>query len=509
MERGLKASILLATIVCASVSTAKSECTDKTAPMQMRLAYAGDRGMTVSWNTYSKLDHPSVRYGLHPDSLDRKAVSDVSVTYPTSTTYNNHVKINGLKPDTLYYYQPQCGNSSQIYSMKTARPVGDSTPFTIAVAGDMGLIGPDGLTTTTGPNGGTAPLGPGDNNTIQSMESLKSEWDFFWHPGDIAYADYWLKEEAQGFLPNYTVADGQALYEKFLNEYFDEMTALTADRPYMVGPGNHDSNCDNGGTTSNGVAYNISICPVGQTNFTGFRNHYRMPSQESSGVENFWYSFNHGMVHFIQLNTETDIGGGFVAPDEPGGSEGMNSGPFGSYPNEQLDWLKNDLESVDRSKTPWVIAAVHRPWYVSAKNTSGSICTICKDVFEPLLVEYGVDLVMQAHTHYYERNQPLNNYVIDPAGLNNPQSPWYITSAAPGHYDGLDSLVRPLKPYVVYAQDTAYGWSKITFHNCSHMTHEFVASRNNTILDTATLFKDRKCEPGTGGDDGGDDTCEI
>lgn len=113
---------------------------------------------------------------------------------------------------------------------------------------------------------------------------------------------------------------------------------------------------DNGGTTDNGIAYNISICPVGQTNFTGFRNHYRMPSSESGGVGNFWYSFNYGMTHFIQLNTETDLGRGFIGPDEPGQAEGMNSGPFGSYPNEQLDWLKRDLQQVDREKTPWVIA---------------------------------------------------------------------------------------------------------------------------------------------------------
>jgi hypothetical protein len=136
---------------------------------------------------------------------------------------------------------------------------------------------------------------------------------------------------------------------------------------------------------------------------------------------------------------------------------------------------------------------VHRPWYVSAKNISSTICTECKDVFEPLLVKHNVDLVIQAHTHFYERNQPLNDYVIDPAGLNNPTSPWYITTAAPGHYDGLDNYVSPLKSYAVYAEDTAYGWSKITFHNCSHMTAEFVSSSNNTILDTATLFKDRKC----------------
>ncbi len=61
--------------------------------------------------------------------------------------------------------------------------------------------------------------------------------------GDIAYADYWLKEEIQAYLPNTTIADGYKVYEMLLNQYYDEMEPITAYKPYMVGPGNHDSNC--------------------------------------------------------------------------------------------------------------------------------------------------------------------------------------------------------------------------------------------------------------------------
>lgn len=184
MERTWKKSIYVAIAACISAShasLANSGGTHKTAPMQAHLAYAGDRGMTVSWNTYSKLSHPYVRYGRDPETLDQWAHSEISVTYPTSTTHNNHVKITGLEPNTLYYYQPQFGNSSQIYTMKTARATGDHNPFTIAVGGDMGFMGPKGLTNTTGPNGGNAPLGTNDNNTIQSLQSMKSEWEFYWH----------------------------------------------------------------------------------------------------------------------------------------------------------------------------------------------------------------------------------------------------------------------------------------------------------------------------------------
>lgn len=32
-------------------------------PMQIHLAYAGPNGMTVGWNTYDKVDEPTVYWG--------------------------------------------------------------------------------------------------------------------------------------------------------------------------------------------------------------------------------------------------------------------------------------------------------------------------------------------------------------------------------------------------------------------------------------------------------------
>lgn len=149
-------------------------------PMQVRLAYASDTGMVVSWNTYEKLDHPTVRYGRIPEALHERASSDVSVTYPTSTTYNNHVKITDLEPNTLYYYQPVPSNEKSLYSFKTSRPAGDLSSYSIAVAVDLGLMGPDGLTTHVG-NGAANPLGPHDKNTIQSIEAVLEDIEFLWH----------------------------------------------------------------------------------------------------------------------------------------------------------------------------------------------------------------------------------------------------------------------------------------------------------------------------------------
>ena len=208
-----------------------------------------------------------------------------------------------------------------------------------------------------------------------------------------------------------------------------------------------------------------------------------MPGDESGGTGNFWYSFNYGQVHFVQFNTETDFGNGLKGPEDA-----APNGPQGSYSNAQIDWLEKDLASVNRTETPWVIAAGHRPWYVA-----GDGCTDCQTAFESILNKHNVDLVVSGHVHNYERQNPISNGVVDPKGLNNPSAPWYILNGLGGHYDGLDPLVYPLPNYTEFAQDSAYGWSKFTVHNCTHLTHEFVASSNNSVLDRATLFKNRTC----------------
>ncbi len=159
---------------------------------QVHLAYAGDTGMYVSWNTFKKLRKPTVIYGLSPRSMNKHATSDVSVTYPTSLTYNNHVKITGLKPDTTYYYVPigvhedgtpfEDETTSPPYTFRTSRPAGDGTPYSVAVVIDLGTMGTLGLTTSAG-NGvaSTNILGPKDNNTIQSLAAVKDSYDFLWH----------------------------------------------------------------------------------------------------------------------------------------------------------------------------------------------------------------------------------------------------------------------------------------------------------------------------------------
>jgi hypothetical protein len=131
--------------------------------------------------------------------------------------------------------------------------------------------------------------------------------------------------------------------------------------------------------------------------------------------------------------------------------------------------------------------------YGSVGTAPSTLCNDCRLSFEPIFNKYGVDVVYSGHAHNIERLTPVNNYTIDPNGLQNPAAPWYLRNGAAGHYDGIDPLVTPLLNFSNYADDTEYSWSKLIFHNCTHITNQFIASRNGSILDSATLYKNRTC----------------
>lgn len=159
--------------------------TNATINSQLRLAYAGATGMYVSWNTFERLERPTIHYGLTPTELNMTATSNISITYHTSLTYNNHVKIMNLKPDTIYYYLPEHllhMDSTHAYNFTTSRAAGVEHEFSVAVVVDMGTMGSQGLTTTAGQ--GVSPnntLKPNEINTVQSLERYRDSYDFVWH----------------------------------------------------------------------------------------------------------------------------------------------------------------------------------------------------------------------------------------------------------------------------------------------------------------------------------------
>ncbi|KAI5924945.1 Metallo-dependent phosphatase-like protein [Camillea tinctor] len=478
-------TVLAAGAIAAASYPAKPA--DLTTPVQQRIAINGPNSISVGWNTYEKLDQPCVQYGTSSDNLSLQTCSTSSVTYPTSRTYSNAVVLTGLTPATTYYYKIVSTNSSVEHFFSPRLP-GDKGAFSMNAVIDMGVYGADGYTIKMDQTKrDTIPsIDPSLNHTtIGRLATTVDDYELVVHPGDFAYADDWI-EKAKNLL------DGENAFEAILEQFYDQLAPIAARKPYMASPGNHEADCQE-------IPYTSALCPDGQKNFTDFMNRFgrTMPSAFPSTSANdtakvsankaqmlanppFWYSFEYGMVHFVMINTETDFDD---APDAPGGSAHLDSGPFG-YAGQQLEFLAADLASVDRSVTPWVLVGGHRPWY----TTGGDGCTPCQAAFEPLLYKYGVDLAIFGHVHNSQRFQPVYNDTADAAGLRDPKAPMYIVAGGAGNIEGL-SAVGSNVSYNAFAYADDFSYARLSFQDANNLQVQFIRSSTGEILDTSTLYK--------------------
>ena len=94
------------------------------------------------------------------------------------------------------------------------------------------------------------------------------------------------------------------------------------------------------------------------------------------------YGFNYGCIHFVLMSTEH-----FFDPTSP-----------------QYAFLEAHLRSVDRSVTPWLVFAGHRPMYIDSTNASPvsgdlTVAKLLRKNLEPMLVVSGGCLCFR-HNHY-------------------------------------------------------------------------------------------------------------
>jgi predicted phosphodiesterase len=98
-------------------------------------------------------------------------------------------------------------------------------------------------------------------------------------------------------------------------------------------------------------------------------------------LEKQYYSFNYHNAHFIALSTE------------------LNK----DKEREQFNFVKNDLLQTKANKNnDWTIVFFHKPFY-----SANSDITNMRSTYHPLFETFGVDLVIQGHSHNYQRSYPL------------------------------------------------------------------------------------------------------
>jgi Calcineurin-like phosphoesterase len=101
-----------------------------------------------------------------------------------------------------------------------------------------------------------------------------------------------------------------------------------------------------------------------------------------------FYSFNYQNVHFLAMATAKNS----IIPYQ--------------YGSEQYNYVHEDLMKAHNNKSiDWIIVYSFRPFYSSVTSHSGQ--RELPDTYHRLFDEYGVDMVLQAHSHNYQRTFPL------------------------------------------------------------------------------------------------------
>jgi hypothetical protein len=86
-----------------------------------------------------------------------------------------------------------------------------------------------------------------------------------------------------------------------------------------------------------------------------------------------------------------------------------------NYGEAQLEWLKAQLASIDRSATPWLIVIWHASWYATySKHWKETECM--RRAYEPVFRQYGVDIALNGHNHGLERSKPMYAWQVDNSG---------------------------------------------------------------------------------------------
>ena len=415
------------------------------APLQGHLALTGNpTEMRVQW-TSGTSSVPMVWYGFTADQLNWTATG-VSRTYtasdmcgsPANESINfidpgflHDVLLTGLHPSTLYYYQYGSeGVVSEVRVFTSSPALGGHQTLKIITYGDMSVT-------------------PGAMDTVRLVgEEVDKGAGLIIHQGDLSYAvgyayiwDQWMHliEPVATRVP-YMIAVG--------NHEQDHMVNTSKDPSNPHGRGFHPS-WGNFGHDSGGE------CGVATS------RRFHMPDN-GNGV--WWYSFNYGPVHFTVMSTEHDF--------TPG--------------SHQYKWLEQDLQSVDRNSTPWLILVGHRPMYSSLKIYLDHIVSVhIRESLEELLHRYRVDVMLAGHDHSYERTCPVYrgrctnrgtvHIVIGTAGFQ---------LDLIGHYN-----VRWSKHLEVN-----YGYGRMTVSR-SALLWEYVRNIDQSVTDSVRLVKHYWGEP--------------
>jgi hypothetical protein len=380
------AGLFVAVLYCLSARTASTAALTRGPYLQS----CGTNQIAIRWRT-DVAAAGAVRYGANLGALD-------SVIIDSYIKTEHLLVLTNLLPRTRYYYsienEGQTLAGGENFFFNTAPMT--NKPTRVWVLGDSGTRTPDQLAVRD------AYL-----NFTQGRDT-----DLWLMLGDNAYP-----------------LGVDSLYQEAV---FDTYPGLLRNSALWPAIGNHD------------VAYT----DASKTDFP-FLHIFTLPAHgECGGVGSEsprFYSFDHGNIHFICLDSETSL-------RRP--------------PSPMLDWLERDLRANTKL---WTIAYWHSPPYSRGGHDSdlNEEQSEMRENAVPILENFGVDLVLCGHSHAYERSYLMDsNYGLSstynssmrlnggdgrvegngpyykPAGMAH-KGTVYVVAGSSGQIDGAGTLDHP------------------------------------------------------------------
>lgn len=453
--------------------------------------------MTVSFASIpSKFDAPigGVMIGTSPTKLDRVVLEQeppssyqlkITKSYGANygdhyySPYYHHVQVKGLEPATTYYYRPVVHARVEDFGLRGSQYNRNST-FTKEEAmeriedlerqevllpdhhrRELGRLPPYDGTGKACPSADkirsfrTAPL-PGSPINIAFM-------------GDLGQYDH-SQETLSGMMRaqrniDTVILAGDIAYAsndpRQWDTFFDFMDDFpVAERFGMqIVPGNHD----------------IDKLTDDSQIFLAYEHRFRMPRVKPAqlGVYdgplgsldmdkppyplpyewgNAYYAYTYGPARMIMVSS-------YSAMD-------TNS--------TQYKWIEQELKSVDRSATPWVLVVLHTPLYNTfSLHQKDPQIAAAKEYLEPLFVKYHVNMIFSGHIHAYLRTQTVKGGDVHPTG------PMHVTIGAGGRKCEAPFLSEEPEAWVAVRDATIYGYGMLHIHNATHAEWDWIHTGYN------------------------------
>jgi predicted MPP superfamily phosphohydrolase len=196
------------------------------------------------------------------------------------------------------------------------------------------------------------------NSNVYAQQQGRSESEFSF----VAAGDWGCDEKAQRTVknmqnktPDLVLALGDLSYQKSADCWLDMMSPLL--NKTRIAIGDHEYHFKN------------------SSRLKEYLDKFHLPNQ--------YYSFNHKNIHFLAMSAEI---------------------PFDDD-SEQYRFVKSDPDSASKNESiKWIVVFMYEMMYSSTFHKANENL---RDTYHPLFDKYHVDLVLQAHSHNYQRSFPI------------------------------------------------------------------------------------------------------